>query len=356
MDARRFLYLGRSASVAPMSSGAVERLFRCRWPRLYLDTAELIAIGRSQLPPSLVDELLEVMYQHAVVLVVSHAHMCDALKPGNVDAPELLASTLERFWILGRVVADPLKIEPWTHGKEDIEILPWGNVREVVNSPLASTNLKEHSVVQTIVYSADLVSKAVQQSTAHPAKDRLSSSHRAILVGALKRLIIGLDQDVGSAVDWCAQALSLNLTPEERSRLSGELAPAETAISIVAPLLSEMPEQDRFRMSEIMFPVADAAPGRWLSTMLAANRYRNIGRTPSRSDSIDLMHCTFVPYVDIFTCDRQAFAALTPHLGSVKGTRAPRVFRNGQLGDVIRYIKSLATRTEIEQDILASEV
>ena len=73
----------------------VKQLFEQRWPRLYLDTAELVDIGRGRLSPTLVDELLATIAKHSVVLVVSHAHMCDALKPGNRDAPGFLASTLD---------------------------------------------------------------------------------------------------------------------------------------------------------------------------------------------------------------------------------------------------------------------
>lgn len=328
----------------------VEQLFKRRWPRLYLDTAEVIAIGRGHLPASFVDELIASIEKHSVILVISHAHLRDMLKPGDRDAPGLLASTLERFWIRGLVDRGPWAIEPWTSGPVDIDLLPWGNVREVLEAPGATSNLAEHDLIQTIAHAGDMSFKKVQRSTAPRTKGRLSNNHEAIIAGSAMVLALGLQPDVAAAVDWCAQAIACTLTASERAGLIEKVAPAEAALETMSQFFTMITPEERLNLWPLIKADPEVAPGTCLSKTLAGNRLRNVGRDPERSDSIDLEHCSYIPYVDIATCDRQAYAAIAPRLLDVKGTRTPTLFRNGQLEAVLTHIRKLPTRKQIFEE------
>lgn len=325
----------------------VEQHFKQRWPRLYLDSAEIIAIGRGHLPESFVDEFIASIEQHAVVLVISHAHLRDMLKPGDRDAPALLASTLERFWIRALVVRGPWEIEPWTSGHVDIELAPWGNVREVLEAPEATSNLAEHDLIQTIAHAADLSFKTAQRSVAPGTKGRLSNNHEAIVAGSAMVLAVGLQPDAGAAVDWCARAISCSLNATERANLVERVSPAEAALNAMSPFFAMITPEDRLNLWPRIKADPAVAPGAWLSKTLAGNRLRNVDRDPTRSDSIDLEHCAYLPYVDIATCDRQAYAAIAPRIAEVKGPRVPTLFRNGQLEAVISHIRMLPTKQQI---------
>lgn len=339
-----------------MVKEAVANMFKSQWPRLYLDTAELISISRGQLPASFISEFVDVVYKHSVVLVISHAHLRDALKPGDSDAPELLTTALEPFWIRGLVTSGPMQIEPWKSDHKDIVIESWANVRELLTTRQASTNLRQHDMVQSINYAADITYKAVQQAAA-PDKKSYSNKQDAICTAAVWVTSLGLQKDIESAVDWCAQSISYALTKSERELLLKRLKPAEAALEIISPLASMLSEEELLNLWPILSDDGSRAPGFWLAMRLAADRAKNVQRSPSRSDSVDLDHCTHFPYVDIATCDKQTFFALQPYFGKFCGSRQPAIFRNGKLQDVLAHIQSLPTRQQyFEQAILHSNL
>ena len=57
-----------------------------------------------------------------------------------------------------------------------------------------------------------------------------------------------------------------------------------------------------------------------------------------------------IPYVNIATCDRQAYSALAPHVREVTGTRTPTIFRNGQLDAVLAHVQTLPTGDQILEE------
>ena len=50
-----------------------------KWPRLYLDTAEILYVADGKTPRAILDELVETMRARGVWLVVSIEHLQDAL-------------------------------------------------------------------------------------------------------------------------------------------------------------------------------------------------------------------------------------------------------------------------------------
>jgi hypothetical protein len=83
------------------------------------------------------------------------------------------------------------------------------------------------------------------------------------------------------------------------------------------------------------------SPGMFLARKLVACLGANVMRRPRRSDSVDGMHASYFPYVDVATCDRQTLAWLSSHIGKARGPRTPRLFRNGYLHDVAMALAQL---------------
>jgi hypothetical protein len=338
------------------SSELVDELFKSRWPRLYLDTAELNDIGRGNLAAPLVDALLETLERHAVVLVISSAHMRDALKPGDVDAPKLFATTLERFWMRALVVRGPDEVEPWPTTPRDIELSPVGNVHAFLTAEAAQPALVKLEAAQDTMFVADIATKAVQRFTAQGTpKKKLSKNHEAIVVGSTYLLALGFESKADEAIDRCARTIKCALTDADRLTLLERVMPAELATVVLAPYLDAMDGDARSRFWSLLKAGPENAPGTWLARQLAANRIRNVMRAADRSDSIDLEHCAHFPYVDIATCDRQAYAAIEPHVEHARGPRPVRVFRNGRLEDVVQYIQSMPMHEDIRAMAIKSQ-
>ena len=332
----------------------LRRLVNQRWHRLYLDTAVLNDIGRGNLDVPFVESLIEATAAHAVVLVISAAHFRDALKPNDPNAPYRLAATIERFPFRALVDVDPFSIEPWTAGPADIDLLPWGNVRETLTHPAANDFLVKQDDIQGITFDADEAYKkyqrALRDSLGEASLPKLSNPHQAIVVGATNLLALGMRPDAAAAIDRAAEMIHADLTPQQRARLVESVVPFESAVRAMAPLFDKLTEFQRLDAWPIMKAGPEVAPGAWLVKQLVANRTRNIDRDPERSDVVDLEHSMHFPYVDIATCDRQAFAALQPILGQARGSRSPHLFRNGEVQKVLAYMRTLPTFDEVSGD------
>ena len=90
------------------------------------------------------------------------------------------------------------------------------------------------------------------------------------------------------------------------------------------------------------------SPGMFLARRLTGCWQRNVARKPRRSDSVDWMHVSYFPYVDIATCDASAFSYLVPHIDTVQGVRRPIILRNGDLTSLVEAITSLDHSAETD--------
>ncbi len=75
-------------------------------------------------------------------------------------------------------------------------------------------------------------------------------------------------------------------------------------------------------------------------------------REPEDTDSVDLAHVMHFPYVDIATCDRQSYAAISAHVAQARGPRAVTLYRNNQLQAILEHIEELPTAEEILEGFL----
>src|SRR5262249_32611629 len=162
--------------------------------------------------------------------------------------------------------------------------------------------------------------------------------HQAVFVGATVTVMLGwMGEDPGPIVDWCANEEHLEMTHAERAHLVELLQPVVAMARELGPMMDKHGTNRVAAMRRVGLG-PDRAPGLWLSSRLGESRMRNVSRSPTASDSIDLFHAAFYPYVDIATCDRQAFDTLSRHIADAKGTRPTRLVRNGQLAKILELV------------------
>lgn len=343
-----------------VTTDAVKQLIVGRWPRLYLDSAEFNSIGRGHVDETLVAELVAAMRGHAVILVVSFEHLREIVTPGDAASRERIANTLERFWMRALVVKGPDVVEPWDADVEDIELEPWGNVADFLAVAPADPAIEQSDVVQDAMHAAATATAIAARPI--PRRRHVSQLHGALIAGTVKMLFLGhRGTDVGELVDWGVAGLresgvlDRELSAEERAWIIDQIQPMAAAVEQLTPLLESMSFDERVAATRAMNRTAATAPGAWLGVQLSAARSRNRDRTPRRSDSVDLAHAAHYPYVDIATCDAEAYAALTPHIGAARGSRQVTLFRNGQLAAVVDHIKRLPTTESYVQYLMPSQ-
>lgn len=314
------------------------------WPRLYLDTAEILTIADGKVDREIVRELVSAMSARCVVLVISLEHLQDSLTRADSNAPDRVTAALERFPLRAVVVSGPSAIEPWPVGVGDIEIAPAANIREVLMHPRRGPILSELASAQDAIHNADV---SFQQAQAAFAEQRLSNAEHTLALQVIITLVRGWrGTDVDEVIEYWATRSDLRLSSAVRASLVAHLQP-------IAQLMSKFVADERFddvaRLS-ILTRMRDGfgaaplshAPGLFLAARLATCRTQNRTRTPSRSDSLDGLHAMHFPYVDLATCDRQTYHCLAPHLPRIPGPRRPILFRNGQLPNVLNAVNALA--------------
>ncbi|HEY4179445.1 MAG TPA: hypothetical protein VGM90_21525 [Kofleriaceae bacterium] len=334
-----------------MGSKTVEYMFQRMWPRIYFDTAVFFSIGRGLLEAPLIEQLIAEIERRSAIVVVSHAHSRD-LPVGDHGLTELLASVLERFWIRALVMEGPAEIEPWQTPEADIVLEPCANIREVLTSPAAEPVLEAGAVGKRSAHAAAVAFKEGRKATTSVKQQRLSNNFEAIVVGSSSVLGLGLAADAAEAVDYGAKAIRQELKPAERDELIALVLPVEASVKALEPVLSSLSKLERLGIWKYIRATATDAPGTWLAKVLAGERARNLDGKPLESDSVDLEHCGHFPYVDIATCDRQAYASIAPRLRDVKGSRTPQLFKNGQIEELLAHLKTLPTKEELRDRAL----
>ncbi len=266
-----------------------------------------------------------------MLLVISAPHMRDAWRPNDREARRLASLT-----------RGPRKVEPWTTAPADIEIAPWGNVRDPRTAHAAKPVLHELEAARDAAFVADIAMKAVVRCTAeHGPNSVLSNTHEAIVVGSIYRLALGFESTAEDAIAWCVRAIDGSLTDADKRTLLERVMPTEVAMVVLSPYLAAMTADTRARFWDLMTAGPDNAPGTWLARQLAGSRTRNLKRDVERNDSVDVEHCAHFPYVDIATCNRRAYPTIAAHLPTARGSRRVKLFRNQDLQQVVDYIESL---------------
>jgi hypothetical protein len=167
---------------------------------------------------------------------------------------------------------------------------------------------------------------------------------RSIYVGAIVTLVRGwMGLDVNAILDMHVERSDTPLTPADRATLVSALQPIVEHVRHVGPLADEAERTEGLRrLAEL-----DRSPGLSLAQRLVSARIRDVERKVLRSDHPDVFHATYFPYVDIATCDGQAYGALERVIGQVRGSRSVKLFRNGRLAEVLAHVQTLPTYQDV---------
>lgn len=310
------------------------------WPRLYLDTAELLDIADGTVGQQVLSGLIEEMALRRVILLLSVEHLQDALPRRSADAASRLADVVERFPYRAVVLQEPHEIEPWTDDTGDIAIAMVGNIREIVTAPAAAPVLARLTFAQDRLHAATHGAQQTRVATVLPRDTG------TLALDCLVRLVRGRHgltaDDVMAAYEHERQD---SLDAQTRSAVVAQLAPWADLLRELDRVFELTPE----RRLEILVGMRDTldsqihskSPGLFLAARLATCLAANVARRVLRSDSVDAMHVRYFPYVDVATCDRQVYGCIERHLQAVRGPRRLVLCRNGRLSEVLGALRQL---------------
>jgi hypothetical protein len=309
------------------------------WPRLYLDTAELLRIGDGRCARDEVDRLVAAMNERFVILVVSIEHLQDAIPRASADTAERLADTLERFRLRAFPVRSPSDVEPWQAEQGDILLRPMNAVRSVLANDSNRSTIAHLASVQDL---AHLANQVYQSARVASEGSLLSRKDHEVFLGCLVSLARGTSVDIDDTIDFWEEDLSHKLSAETRSQVRAHLVPV---LILAAAIVRAKVDPDQLLREMTVGWDTNAwerSPGRYLTAQLASCRIRNFGRAPQVGDHLDGLHVSYIPYVDVATCDRQTFGCISSHLDKISVPRKAKLIRNGKLSEVIDAIEALA--------------
>jgi hypothetical protein len=272
------------------------------------------------------------------LLIVSKDHMQDVVPKSAEDSQARFVAAVEKFPFLAIVDTPPYEIEPWTKDAVDIGLRPIGNVGELLKHPKARPQLEELSIAQDREHAAIAASQDQLR-----VGTRLSSRGKRLFLQCCITLLSGwMGTDVNEILAMWETESGTKLADEERTSILGTIGPWAAWLRDVERKHT-LTEDDR---QKLLLGFRDSfddtsrvrSPGMYLARKLARCLHTNVGRKPLRSDSVDGMHASYFPYVDVATCDSGTFACLSGHIGTIKGSRSPRLYRNNDLKAVVDAI------------------
>lgn len=308
------------------------------WPRVYLDSGVLLEIADGRLDESRLSQLVALMTRRPKWLVVSRDHMQDVVSRTDVSSRDRFAAAVELFPFRAVVYREPHEIEPWTSGQRDIQLRPMVAFRELLAEPTAAPHLARLAAVQDRMHRAASTSQIARRTS-----PSLSAKGSELVIGCLVTLANGwMGTDVPAILAMWEGDAQDALPDRERQSIIGMLSPWAQVLADYERDYSPSAE-DRVKLLLMLIDSFDDhshihSPGMFLARRLGSCWHRNVARKPRRSDSVDGMHASFFPYVDIATCDASAFSCLSPWLDKVCGIRRPIVVRNGDVAALVQAL------------------
>lgn len=324
-----------------MEQDEIRRLMHSSWPRLYLDTGDILDIADGKTDPALVDTLISVMAERGVILVLSRSHFQDLLRLDEASRSRV-STALERFRFLALVLDGPENTELGPVKKSDIGIQLASNIRDILGASVSAPQMQLLSHFQSRMHAVN-----AQIQRARELEPRLlSNSATDLMVRTFITLARGWrGNDAGSILSFWEHEEGQELRDWERSLILAHLEP-------LGELLREVGEQfgfdeaQREHLLNAFKATFDSSkqggtPGQYLAGRLSGAQVRNLTRKPKLSDTVDKLHAMHFPYVDVATCDRSTFADAAKYLTTVSGPRSVRLFRNSQLRDVLDALRTI---------------
>jgi hypothetical protein len=305
-----------------------------------LDTAELLEIAGGRVDAGLVENLLSAIRLSHTILVVSKDHIQD-IQGAYVTTREGFLDALERFPVLGAVDKEPYDVEPWADGPRDITLRLVSDIRGLFQHPAAESHLRHFGHVQTALHNATVLMQEARREA--PPFSRIAEDHRIRVL--LKLVTDPDDREVSELVSEIEQDTGKALTGVDREAIAKHLQPCADLLRNLN-LKQKLTEEQRMKFAYDVAATIDGAsqqdaPGTSLARCLARGLAKNPTRNPLRSDTIDRAHASYFPYVDVATCDKEAFACISRQIAEVHGLRPTKLFRNGRLQDVAAAIAQI---------------
>jgi hypothetical protein len=310
----------------------IHSVITSEWPRLYLDTGVLLAIADGKEDAATVEHLIGTCDDHGVLLVVSSAHFQDL--PPDQPTQARLAVALERFRWLAFVIASPEDFEVFVTGF-DIGLALAPNIRELNIAAAASVQM--HKNVQQKAFECFAAMQRIRAQNSE-----VSAIARELAAMTFVSLLDGEPpRDMTTIFEGHRRHCGVKVGDREREAILAELAPLVTFLELVQELPNLPDDWRTLALLRVKLSHEDYAPGARLSSQLHRGFVQNIRRRPLRSDVVDLIHVAYFPYVDVATCDRAAFPLVSRRLSGLKCPRSVKLFRNGQLLEVLRAVEGL---------------
>lgn len=313
-------------------------------PRLYLDTGDLNRIADRREEGTVVDALRATMVATQTRLVLSHAHMQDALSQTDDATKERFVKAIESFQPILLVTGGPAEVEPLDSDRRDIIVAPCTNFREIAFSPAARPWLENANVTQDQMHLGDKAAQIVRRNSP-PSVRTVAHSTLELFVQSAVTLIRGwAGDDISAIVSYWEAAGSFSPSPKDRVLIITQLS----AIRAMLEPLRETIARDEIDMTTVLRRLGTigtepaAYPGLRLMVAVGADKQHEVARHRQRSDWVDLDHVAHFPYVDVATCDAGTFHFVSIHLKNIETPRKVSVLKNGNLAQVTEAIRTAA--------------
>jgi hypothetical protein len=145
------------------------------WPRLYLDTGDMLDIADGRADSAVVSELVAATGDRGVVLVVGWFHFQDVLA-AETDSLERLADALEQFRFLAVAMAGPEQVELADTDADDITLQLAGNIRELLRVSANAPAIEETSALLKRAHETQVAIRGLPDAEAGPFPRRVGTS------------------------------------------------------------------------------------------------------------------------------------------------------------------------------------
>jgi hypothetical protein len=317
--------------------------------RVYLDTADVVAIADAKAEPDDISTLIDSLHRANALVVFSVNHPWDYYSNTDEATKDRMLAAFNGFPHVVASYLEPHQFEPYqADGPHDLDLGYVSDLRKLMKHPAAEKYLSVLSPVAGVVHEAEQASlEAARTSRDVPLKKKDIELYLQVLVSMIR----GKN---GSTADellgfWEAHN-GEGLEPDTKEAIRSRLAPVADMLSQARDL---WPEVDGDTLMAQVLQNEDPllhqkAPGRFLQRCLRNTKRCNLDRNSKRSDAVDLHHVQFLPYVDVFTTDKENEAILRPLVPGLRRIRASRLLRVGRLREVSAAIDEMTqARTAI---------
>jgi hypothetical protein len=239
---------------------------------------------------------------------------------------------------------EPHEFEPYPPDGSivDLDLERIRDMREVMEHPDAEQALSIAAPLVSMVHVAEQAGLEALRSTREtPIKGTDFDMYLRIIL-TLTRVKGGITAE--EALAFWEREKGLKLDPETREAIRLQLEPLATMLMAVRAMWPELDDEALVQQVKLGADpnLHERAPGRYAQTVLRNAKRRNLDRNSRASDMVDLHHAQFLPYVDVFTTDRENESILRRHLPQIRKRRASILVRVGRLDAVADAIERVA--------------